>query len=68
MQTYDYYNIQALDDHSKLFIQTDTPGTIRDYRLQQSTEIYGLDAVYTIVFMPFNPISKDGIITLDWTD
>ena len=55
-------------NYNDLYIQTDTPGTIRDYYLQQSTEIYGLDADYTINFHPFNPIGIDGIITLEWTD
>lgn len=68
METYDYYDMQRLMNYDDLFIQTNTPGTIIDYKLQQSTEIYGLNATYTINFMPLNPISKEGIITLEWTD
>ena len=41
---------------------------ILDYTLQQSTEIYGLNATYTITFMPLNPISKNGLVTLEWSD
>mmetsp|Transcript_2499 Transcript_2499/g.3149 ORF Transcript_2499/g.3149 Transcript_2499/m.3149 type:complete len:126 (+) Transcript_2499:2633-3010(+) len=68
METYDYYDMQKMVSYDDLFIQTNTPGTIKDYTLQQSTEIYGLNATYTINFMPFNPISRDGLITLEWTD
>lgn len=31
MQTYDYYNTQGLIDYDRLFIQTNTPGTIRNF-------------------------------------
>lgn len=31
METFDYYDMQKLFNYADLFIQTDTPGTIRDY-------------------------------------
>lgn len=68
IQTFDYYNICALESHENLWIQTDEVGTITEYNRDQSTEIFGLEAVYTINFTPINPISKDGIITLEWSD
>ena len=67
LETGDFFSIQELLNYEGLFVQTDTPGLIRDYELQQSTEVFGLDATYTIKFLPFNPISTNGMITLDWT-
>ena len=42
--------------------------TITDFTRIQSVELFGIDAVYTISFTPVNPIGRDGIITLEWTD
>ena len=56
MQTFDYYNIQILDNYENLWVQTNEVGIITDYTRQQSTEVFGSDSVYIIDFTPENPI------------
>ena len=68
MTTGDYYEIQKLSNYDNLFIQTDTPGTITSYTRASSTEVYGLDATYSLEFMPKNPIGKNGMIILEWSE
>ena len=67
-QTADYYNIQQVANYENLWIQTNEVATIKDFTRSQSVELFGVDAIYTIQFTPENPIGKDGIITLQWTE
>ena len=42
--------------------------TIIEFTQYQSVEIFGVDAIYSIQLTPVNPISRDGIMTLKWTN
>ena len=41
---------------------------ITDFTRLQIPEAYGSEASYTITFTPINPISENGVMTLEWTD
>ena len=68
LQTFDFYNMQKLQDYDKLWIQNNEPGVITEFTRYQSIELFNLEAIYTITFTPKNPIGKDGVITMEWTE
>ena len=57
-----------MKNYQELWVETNEVAKIIDYTRTQSVELFGVDAIYTIQFTPVNPISKDGIMTLSWTD
>ena len=67
-ETFDFKNIQKLSDYDNLWVQTNKPGTITDYRRFQTSEGFGVESTYEISFTPLNPIGKDGMIQVTWTD
>lgn len=57
-----------METYENLFVETSEVAVITDYSLLMSTKLLGLEAAYKLTFTPTNPIGKDGMLTLEWTD
>jgi len=70
LQTNDYFNITQASEQqaASLYIQTKNVAIIQSYTVTQQTEEVGGIGPLEIVFTPVNPLTKDGAMTLRWSD